>query len=230
MHQILEERKGATPLIEVATGRYAGRTAAERQAERRRRLLDTAFDAIAEGGVASLRVRALCARAGLNDRYFYESFTDCDQLLETLVDEYTSDGYLALTTALAAAPSDLPGAVRACVVAAIDYVATNPRRGRLFIDLPTTPALRARRDNITAMLADLMLAQGRKIVGDEAATGIHAELATLTVVNGEFDLVVQWLRGDVDVEREEFIDFLTAMILTSAGITATVARDLPPRR
>jgi len=39
-----------------------------------------------------------------------------------------------------------------------------------------------------------------------------ATLAALILVAGGFDLVTQWLRGELDVTREHLEDFLVAMV------------------
>ena len=58
-----------------ATRSYGGITAGERRATRRGALIEAALDLFAEGGVRAVSKRAVCARARLNDRYFYEHFT-----------------------------------------------------------------------------------------------------------------------------------------------------------
>ncbi|WP_278258124.1 TetR family transcriptional regulator [Nocardioides convexus] len=53
--------------------RYGGKTAEQRRAERREALLAAAVDIWQESGWAAVTMRGVCARAGLTDRYFYES-------------------------------------------------------------------------------------------------------------------------------------------------------------
>src|SRR5579875_1024969 len=90
----------------TSTRPYRGVEAAERQAERRRRLLAAGLDLLGadEGSTAELTVRGICRRAGLAARYFYESFTDKDELTSAVFDWVVAD--LAATTqaAVAAAP------------------------------------------------------------------------------------------------------------------------------
>ncbi len=58
-----------------------GRTGAERRAERRQRLIDAATEIWSESGWAAVTMRGVCAKTGLNDRYFYEDFKTRDELL-----------------------------------------------------------------------------------------------------------------------------------------------------
>lgn len=61
--------------------RYGGRGGEERQAERRERLLDAGLACYGEVGYHAATVRMICGRAGLSERYFYESFANGEDLL-----------------------------------------------------------------------------------------------------------------------------------------------------
>src|ERR1700754_2507466 len=73
---------------------YDGKTAAERVAERRARLVDAGIELFGEHGYAGTSIRAVLRQAGLRDRYFGESFADLDALLaaayDKLIDEEAS--------------------------------------------------------------------------------------------------------------------------------------------
>lgn len=61
--------------------RYGGRGGEERKAERRERLLDAGLACYGDVGYHAATVRMICARAGLSERYFYESFANGEDLL-----------------------------------------------------------------------------------------------------------------------------------------------------
>ena len=67
-------------------------------AQRRRRLLDAGLDLLgaSEQDPAELTVRAICGKAALGVRYFYESFTDKDDFVGAVFDSVIAD--LAATT------------------------------------------------------------------------------------------------------------------------------------
>jgi AcrR family transcriptional regulator len=73
---------------------YDGKTAAERVAERRERLIDAGIELFGERGYAATSIRSVLQQAGLRDRYFGESFPDLDSLLAAvysrLIDEEIS--------------------------------------------------------------------------------------------------------------------------------------------
>jgi AcrR family transcriptional regulator len=60
---------------------YKGASAPERQAKRRKALIEASIRLYGEQGYRSVSNKAVCAAAGLTDRYFYESFSDSEALL-----------------------------------------------------------------------------------------------------------------------------------------------------
>ncbi|PRC57308.1 transcriptional regulator, partial [Mycobacterium sp. ITM-2017-0098] len=64
---------------------YGGQSAQARRTERRGRLIDAAPDVMAANDWRSVTVDKLCGAAGLNKRYFYESFTDLDAVAAAAV-------------------------------------------------------------------------------------------------------------------------------------------------
>src|SRR3954469_9251227 len=67
---------------------YRGIEAAERLNERRRRLVEAGLDLLgADNSETELTVRAVCKKAGLTARYFYESFADKDQFVVAVFDD-----------------------------------------------------------------------------------------------------------------------------------------------
>lgn len=116
-----------------AGGTWGGTTAAQRAVERRARLLDAAFRLLDEDESA-VTVRAVLRTAGLNPRYFYESFTDLDDLLAALHDEQALllaarlEADLAATEA--ADPADL---IRTGIEAVLRHLTEDPRRARVLI-------------------------------------------------------------------------------------------------
>ena len=73
---------------------YDGKTAVERVAGRRERLIDAGVELFGERGYAATSIRSVLQQSGLRDRYFGESFADLDSLLAAvysrLIDEEIS--------------------------------------------------------------------------------------------------------------------------------------------
>lgn len=74
---------------EKAVGRrYRGVGGEERRAERRQRLTEAGLQVFGEVGYHGATVRMICARAGLTERYFYESFANSEDLLCAVYEQH----------------------------------------------------------------------------------------------------------------------------------------------
>src|SRR4051812_6492954 len=74
-----------TGRITPAEGRYGGKDAAQRQAERRARFLETGLNLFGtEPGYRGTTLADLCKEAGLSSRQFYEQFHALEDLLAEL--------------------------------------------------------------------------------------------------------------------------------------------------
>jgi AcrR family transcriptional regulator len=63
------------------SGTYGGVSKEERRAERRARLVAAARKMYGEQGFRHASIKSLCVEAGLTERYFYESFSNSEELL-----------------------------------------------------------------------------------------------------------------------------------------------------
>lgn len=86
--------------------RYGGRTAEERSAERRERLLDAGLELFGTRGYANCSIEALCAATRLNPRYFYESFATREALLQAVYDRHMAHLAATVAAALEGAPQE----------------------------------------------------------------------------------------------------------------------------
>jgi AcrR family transcriptional regulator len=69
---------------------YAGESASDRHARRRRQLLDAGLEVFGTSGYRSATVRQLCREAQVSDRYFYEQFDSTEDLLLAVYGECTA--------------------------------------------------------------------------------------------------------------------------------------------
>ena len=182
---------------------YRGATAEERQADRRARLLSACLDVVGEVGVLGVTVDAVCARAGLTKRYFYETFADRDAALEAVTD----DVYGGLHTSIVSALRRAEGDARARAATALEVFAAtldaDPRVARLHAEAPGHPRLLARRDAAVEQFADLVLDDVLRLPPDERA---RARTAAVLVVAGAAHVVTRWLAGAVPLGRVELVD------------------------
>ncbi|MGG8731192.1 helix-turn-helix domain-containing protein, partial [Streptomyces lividans] len=91
--------------LRAPTGRYGGKSAAQRQAERRRRFLDAALQLFGDSpGYRATTVAALSEAAGLSTRQFYEEFRTLEDVLAALHLQVNAWAEEAVRTAAAGWP------------------------------------------------------------------------------------------------------------------------------
>jgi AcrR family transcriptional regulator len=98
--------------------------------------MEAALDLVGEGGAAAVTVRSVCRKAGLTDRYFYESFATRDELLVTLFNEVSAAAYDAVTTVIDQVDGTTREKARAAVLAILALADDDPRKGRLLFREP----------------------------------------------------------------------------------------------
>ena len=73
-------------------------------------------------------MRGVCARAGLTERYFYESFKDREELLLAVFDAIIADATRVVLEAVEAAPHDERVKSKAAIAAFVELM--TPTRAR----------------------------------------------------------------------------------------------------
>lgn len=94
---------------------YGGLTHEERVAQRRARFVQAGVASFGRLGYHATTVRAVCAEAGLTDRYFYESFQGMEDLLCAAFTQLAQALLQALLDALAVAPAEPEAAIDTCL-------------------------------------------------------------------------------------------------------------------
>jgi len=185
---------------------YRGVEATERLAQRRRRLLEAGLDVLGSG--AELTVRAVCRRAGLTVRYFYESFTDRDDLVGAVFDWVIADIAATTQAAVAAAPADEQS--RAGMANVVRAVAADTRVGRLLFGVELSDAVIVRkRAESTALFAALLFAHAGEL-GAQHNDVVKA--VSHFAVGGVGQTISAWLSGAVRLTPEQLVDQLAATL------------------
>lgn len=146
-------------MAKLTAGRlYAGQTPEARTTERRRAFLDAGRKLIGTRGYDAATVRAVCAEAGLTDRYFYESFDDTEALLRAVYVEISDELREAITGAIAAAGTRMEDKLEAGLEAYVEAV-RDPVVARILLleVLGVSPAVTALYLKTTAAFANLLL-------------------------------------------------------------------------
>jgi AcrR family transcriptional regulator len=201
---------------------YGGISSEERRATRRVALMDAALDLLTESGVRGVTKKAVCARARLNDRYFYEQFDDAEALLEAVANDMTAAGLRAVATATLQAPTDVRARINAAADAAIEFVVADPRRANILLISHTDAVLQRIRLDSTRAIVRSMSAMTRDLLGESAPSQLDTDLAAFTIVTGVMELVAAWIRGEFDTSRVHLADVVATMLMTVAEISTTI--------
>lgn len=226
--------KSPHPETDAAPRAYGGVAADERRSRRRAALLDAALDLLAEDGAPAVTKRAVCARARLNDRYFYDLFADRDALLVALAEELTAQGITAVVAATHAAAADIHSQVHAAADAALGFLVADPRRHALLLNAHSTAALQTARLATQHAIADAMAAVGRQLQPDPDRDPLDAAMSAYALVSGALELVAAWMRGEFDTTRDRLTDLIARQLLQAAehprpgGFASRPGDPLPP--
>jgi AcrR family transcriptional regulator len=196
--------------------RWVGLSPEERRAARRALLLDTAYDLLGTEGADATTVRAVCQRARLNPRYFYESFDDLDALLVAVYDRVVEALAVEVLRAQADAPGDARSQLRVALERSVHFVDEDRRRGRvMYVEALGNEALNRRRKEAGHTLVGLVAAAG------EDARGV-ARIGASILVGGVSELLVEWLEGRIDATRDQLVDAATDLLVALADATAAL--------
>jgi AcrR family transcriptional regulator len=218
----------AVKVEETPSRIYGGRTGDERAAARREALVAATFSLVAEEGWRGVNIEAVCRRAGLNKRYFYESFEGVDGLISA-VTAWLADDAIAVT--LAALDPELPrdDSTGNAIAAFVTHLTDDPRRARvLFGAVPADDAAAGPRAAAIRRLIAIVEAQGRSIysVSEERPA---AELSAAMIIGGTSQAILDWLDGRAPCEREELVAHLTSLWLAIGDATEAQVRGRPSR-
>lgn len=199
---------------------YDGKTAAERVAERRARLVDAGIELFGEHGYAGTSIRAVLRQAELRDRYFGESFADLDALLAATYDQLIDEEVRAARVAIAATAGGSEGA-RAMIDAISRGLDGNPGHARIKLrevfsgGLTVAGQRQEGLRKLAQLVADLLPA----VDGVDDRTRL---LLCVGVVAAADAYLLAWLDGELDVTREEVVDLVTQVFdSVAAGMTVS---------
>ncbi|MEU0192599.1 TetR/AcrR family transcriptional regulator [Streptomyces afghaniensis] len=203
--------------LRAPTGRYGGKTAEERQAERRRRFLDAALQLFGDTpGFRATTVAALSEAAGLSTRQFYEEFRTLEDVLAALHLQVNDWAETAVLEAAAGA-ADLPLVERATAIfrAYAGNVTADPRRIRItFVEIiGVSPRLEEQRLARRAGWVDLICAEARAAAARGEAAPRDYRLAATGFIGSVNGLLHDWSAGWVDATLDEVVDELVRQLL-----------------
>lgn len=206
---------------------YGGQSAEARRTERRDRLIDAALDAAAGNAWRTMTVDKLCTAAGLNKRYFYESFTDLDAVAAAAVDDIAALVGIAAVTAISAVLDEpIERQATVAVEALVRTLVEDPRRARVLLGgVAISPALHQHREAVMRGLTEVLIGHARIVHGVELEKDPLAAIAPAFVVGGTADAILAFVEGRARVSIEQLVDGLVTLWLITGNGAAAVARS-----
>ncbi len=199
---------------------YRGMAAETRRAARRARLLEAGLDLMGTQGWSRTTVTAICARARLTERYFYESFSDREELLVAVFDSIADEVARVALDAIANAPDDARAKGRAAIAALVELLTDDPRKGRVaLMEAFGSPALQRRRIETLDLYSKILVEQSRAFFGARAPSTSDMELTAHVLLGGLTELLIAWLGGRISVSTERMIDHTADLFAAMAGVT-----------
>ncbi|WP_435771990.1 TetR/AcrR family transcriptional regulator [Nocardioides sp. SYSU DS0651] len=190
----------------VQSGVYRGVSAEDRVASRRARLLEATLSVWADPA-ARTTMTAVCAEAGLTERYFYESFRTLEEAQRAVLDAVAAEIEERTLAAAAAAGTDPVERAGALIATFIDLLRDDPRKGRVaIVEAGAMPALRERRTELLRHFAGLLTDEAHEMRGLPRRDQHTEELAGLFFVGGMAELVTAWIEGALEFTPEEILD------------------------
>ncbi|MDQ3572281.1 MAG: TetR/AcrR family transcriptional regulator [Actinomycetota bacterium] len=161
---------------------------------------------------------AVCQRAKLTERYFYESFADLEELLVAVFERVAAEAaevVLAASEPSEAASEARPRA-RAAVAAFVELMTDDPRKGRIaFVEAFASEALMRRRFETITAFASLLGDQAREFYGTGPEADRIVDLTSLVMVGGMAEALIAWLGGEIKTSRDQLIDDLTDILVAT---------------
>jgi AcrR family transcriptional regulator len=202
-------------------------TPAQRQADRRERLMEAGLELFGTVGYARTSVRALSAAASLNSRYFYESFDSREDLLYAVYQRIIGDIFTRAIEA-AARETTIKGQARAGLQAAWTAVTEDRRKARvvaLEVVGVSERLERLRRQNRHA-LAKLTADNALSLAEDGVQLRLDPVLTARFLMGGVVEVLLDWVNGDVHAPPDVVVEHFTELFTAAAH--AAVAP--PPRQ
>jgi AcrR family transcriptional regulator len=184
--------------------RWSGVPLESRLAVRRDNLIAAGVQLLGEDSGPALTVRAVCRKAELTERYFYESFSDRDEFVRAVYDDVCTK---AMTTLMSAKTP------REAVEQFVELMVDDPVRGRVLLLAPAVEPVLTRSG--AEWMPNFIELLQRKLsrIGDP----VLQKMVATSLIGGLTSLFTAYLNGRLGATREQFIDYCVDMLLSTAA-------------
>jgi AcrR family transcriptional regulator len=206
----------------AATRRYAGKSAEERDEDRRRRLLDAGLELFGTVGFANSAIETICSRARVATRHFYALFGSKEALLLAVDGAIISEAAARITAALASAPPGVAARVRAGLRAYADVFVENRHRARVhFFDvLAVSGDAEVHRRVTGQQLMDLFLGEGDRFMEQGLIPVRDLSITSGALLGATRYAMTDWATNPDAHDLDEVIDELVRLFVAGLSYEA----------
>lgn len=205
----------------VARRTYGGRSAADRRAERRERLMAAGLELFGTDGYATSSIEKLCTHAGVSTRNFYEEFSSREDLLITLHVRVLERSFRAVIAAFEDADGlAVEERFELAVRAFIHTTASDPRWARLaYVEvIGVSDAVEKHRVTWRNKWADFMVAEANRAVHRGEAAQRDFTMAAVALIGAVNELVHHYSISRGRITLDEVIAEIVRLAV--AAVTA----------
>lgn len=216
-HRIRELNPMATTQEEIKPAHklYRGQSAAERIAERRQRLIETAIALYGSAGFRATSVKTICLAAGLTERYFYESFANGEALLCAAYTQITDNLRLQALAAMALCNDTLEQRAKAAAEAYFAGIQDDPAAGRviLFEMEGVSATVDAHFVQELSKTTELFLEWFFSEAQEENGNPLHARIMAQGAVGALYQIAKEWIRSGFALSTEVMAQHMQVLFL-----------------
>lgn len=205
---------------------HRGKTAVERRAERRERLLATGLELFGTRGFGDTTIEGICAHAHVTARHFYQDFESREALLHAVYDRLVSQSMGVVAVALQAAPADEPlERARAGLGAFVDTLLEDPRRARVHCVqvVGVSAELEAHRRGVMRSFGGIIEREARALVDRGLLPDRPFQIAAMALVAAVNELVIESLESPERFPPEAIVDEAASLFIAAARVPPTAA-------
>ncbi len=195
------------PTQRRASGQYAGKAAATRQRERKTKLMAAGIELIGKEGFAGTSINAVCAKAGLTKRYFYETFASNEDMLIQAYRAVAADMLKSISRKTSPHLNDSRQLVHAGIRATFEYVAAEPIKARLMFIEAQSVRGQLGRVYVESMngFVELLLAFTKPFLAPNSTSDAELRVMARGVVGAIMHLCQGWIASDYKQPMDELV-------------------------
>lgn len=214
----------SAPDLDADGRRYRGAAPGQRQRERRTRLIDAATEAFGTEGYRNTTVTTICAAAGVGKRYFYESFTDSEDLLLEVYREVTARMLEAIHVGIGDVNADIDTRVRGALTEYFQLIQRDPRVPRIafFEILGVSPTVDRAYHDVLDALVDICQALLTPYVDLDSHPAPSVRMVILGLVGAILIIAQKWVLDDY---RQPLADVVDSGFLVVGAVLARIGSD-----